>query len=476
MNKKIFLLLTLPILVSLSACGGTPSASTSVAPSTEDSASVSTEPSVSQIEATPDVDSEMFDVFYQHDAKAFNGAEGVLLISKTSFLTTVNSLEVRWGTSDGAFEDYSLIAQFADLKSSDFEYEFSRNSLIPMDATKIWVEGYSSSHELLTKASCGVESYKQNQNLLYEFQVLSDTHISTTSAGFYRRSVKAFTDIKENSPETSGIIVNGDIVDESSSADYDRFFQAYDSVYDNRDKLTIGLGNHEFIVQSETDYASGDEAALQKKYDDRLALWEEKTGNTSPYFSKIINGSYYIFVGTTKMPENLDGNTRADCVLGSEQVQWLEDTMELAGKTGKPIYIFSHGSLRDTVSGSLTELGQTWYGYQEAEEAQIRNIIKDYPQALFFSSHSHWCFESASPYLISDNYPSFFNTASVAYLWQGNGGGTSYENGGYENGGGQGLYVEVYDSQVVIKGRQFEAADCTSKYWYSGYQVVLPTK
>ena len=47
-------------------------------------------------------------------------------------------------------------------------------------------------------------------------------------------------------------------------------------------------------------------------------------------------------------------------------------------------------------------------------------------------------------------------------------------NGSYDNGGAQGLYVEVYDSQVVIKGRQFEASDKTSQYWFTGYQVVLP--
>ena len=42
--------------------------------------------------------------------------------------------------------------------------------------------------------------------------------------------------------------------------------------------------------------------------------------------------------------------------------------------------------------------------------------------------------------------------------------------------GGQGLYVEVYEDQVHIKGRQFEASDETSKYWFSNYQVVVPIK
>lgn len=34
----------------------------------------------------------------------------------------------------------------------------------------------------------------------------------------------------------------------------------------------------------------------------------------------------------------------------------------------------------------------------------------------------------------------------------------------------------VYEDQVHIKGRQFEASDKTSKYWFSNYQVVVPIK
>ena len=47
-------------------------------------------------------------------------------------------------------------------------------------------------------------------------------------------------------------------------------------------------------------------------------------------------------------------------------------------------------------------------------------------------------------------------------------------NGTYENGGAQGLYLEVYEDQIIIKGREFEDVDQTSKYWFSNYQVVLP--
>ena len=76
------------------------------------------------------------------------------------------------------------------------------------------------------------------------------------------------------------------------------------------------------------------------------------------------------------MPKYLDGNTRADATLGEEQLSWLKQTMEKASKTNKPIYLFSHGSLRDTVSGSISKLNQTWYGYTLQEENKIRENIE----------------------------------------------------------------------------------------------------
>lgn len=65
------------------------------------------------------------------------------------------------------------------------------------------------------------------------------------------------------------------------------------------------------------------------------------------------------------------------------------------------------------------------------------------------------------------------NNAAIGYLWQGSGDGRHYSTEGYERDGGQGLYIELTDDQVFIRGRQFEDRDGVSKYWYSPYQLVL---
>lgn len=429
-----------------------------------------------KVSYAPDEVSEYYDISFYSQADFSNCADGLVLINrKQTIPTDIVSLRLCWGTDIARLEGYSPLATFDNLNTSEYEYEFADNALIPDEATKIRLEAVGIDGNVLDVGSIGVEKYKHESQLLYEFQVISDQQISS-SESFYRRSEKTFADIKQNSPDTTLIAINGDIVDEANADYYDRFYQSYSSVYgDDGAQLLVGLGNHEFIVQSENAYYEGvSEIELERRYDERLELWKQKTGNSSPYFYYEAEGSYFIFLGTTKMPRALDGNTRADCTLGKEQLEWLENTMEIASESGNPIYLFSHGSLRDTVSGSLSALGQTWYGYSEEEDAALRQIISKYPQTLVFSSHSHWSFESDSPYMVEEGMPSYFNTAAIGYLWQGAGSGEHYMGGDYENGGAQGLYVQVYEDHISILGRQFEAADGVSQYWYSGYQVIVP--
>ncbi len=424
-----------------------------------------------------DKKSDAFSLEFYSDTEIKNCADGLLVINKTNqFSKEIKTLKISWGDGKEKLPDYNEIALLEKLEASEIDYTFTNHSLIPDKATKIWVEALNESNDVLEKATIGVEDYKEKNELLYKFEVISDQQISRGTSCFYRRSKKTFADIKEEASDSIGIFVNGDIVDEAKAENYDDFYESYNEVFQNKEiPMTVGIGNHEFIIQSEDgNYTGYSENQLNQMYQERLALWKEKTKNENPYFSLEKEGSKFIFLGTTKMPKTLDGNARADCTLGEEELSWFKKEIEDGKKTNKPIFIFSHGSLRNTVSGSLTSENQTWYGYSLEEENKIREIIKDDSKILFFSSHSHWSFENKDPYRIEENGPSFFNTAAIGYLWEGKGGGHIYKNGSYEKGGAQGLYLEVYKNQILIKGRQFEAADGKSKYYYSGYQVVLP--
>ena len=154
----------------------------------------------------------------------------MVLVTKNSNIDGATKLVISWGDDDKPFDNYNALIEFDNLKTSEFEFNFKKNSLIPMEATKIWAVLMDSNNQILDKGSIGVESYKKDEKKLYEFQVLSDQQISDFSA-FYRRSKKAFEDIKENSPDSSLIAVDGDIVDEAVSSYYDKFYQSFDEAY-----------------------------------------------------------------------------------------------------------------------------------------------------------------------------------------------------------------------------------------------------
>lgn len=88
---------------------------------------------------------------------------------------------------------------------------------------------------------------------------------------------------------------------------------------------------------------------------------------------------------------------------------------------------------------------QGWHGIAQAEK--FAAILKDYPEVILFSGHSHWQMESAANMKERDDkLPTIFNTASVAYLW-------SDAQACIE--GAQGYYVKVYEDKVLVLGRDF---------------------
>lgn len=472
-NQKNFIknLAFILSLFSFVACSN-PTAS-----NTTSSLSGNSDNNSSEVEYNKDVNPLLFNFSFENTSTIKNCLQGKIKL--TGFDDKVKSISLFWGDDEKVFQNYSAISSFEDLSSKEVEYTFSKNYAITYPERRIFIQAYDKDKNLIDTGSIAVDKYKDLKENKKEIQIISDQQISGFQA-FYRRSKNTFIDIKENSPKSEAIFVNGDIVDEAKDSNYVDFYKSFDQAYEDvsyTPDLNISLGNHEFILHSET--SKVDNFSTQEKqtrYNDRLKMWKTHTGNESIYGVKKYENIPFINLGTVAFPNKLDGNSQADATLGDEQLKWLDDTLKSIGKD-KTIFLLSHGSLRNTVSGSLTSLGQSWYGYSESEEKKLRDIISDYPNLLFFSSHSHWCFESEKPYLIDENSSSFFNTAAIGYLWQGEGGGRHYSiNQDYENDGAQGLYVELYDDQLIIRGRQFEDRDGISKYWYSPYQVVLPLR
>lgn len=418
-------------------------------------------------------------VVYTVTDGAVNGAGGSVGIRQKTEIESLKTYKLYWGDKNGIFDDYlPLGSTDAPTAGESVTYEIDNGIAIPAEATHIWVLGYTKrGSEPLMKAKTSIpKNAKKTSEKLYEFQVFSDYQTQRTNDSYEmnQRTIAAFADIKSISPQTSMVINNGDVVEWNAENLYRQFFKDAQKGYGgDLPQMYFTLGNHE-LTQADIK-TPGD-------YETDVTLWNKYTseynGTNDIYFSKVINGSYFIFLGPIELVNSAKHSSLGyvDARLGHDQIVWLEATLKEAAKTGKPIYTFMHQPLEETVSGSLyEEYMQEWFGITkkdsvtgEWENDELRSLFDQYPQLLHFTSHTHWHLESTQAWLPGNGEKAnYFNTASVGYLWQGTGSGSNYD-------GGEGLFVEVYKDYVLVRGRHFNIGEDAKNQWIASAQFVVP--
>jgi len=184
----------------------------------------------------------------------------------------------------------------------------------------------------------------------------------------------------------------------------------------------------------------------------RMRRFADGTGEAAPYHDHWIGGYHFIFLGS-------ESPHPKDCDLSEAQLTWLQDRLAEEAASDRPIFIFLHQPLRDTVAGSMSEQG--WYGVNQ--DAALKEVLSGYPQAILFTGHTHWQLEAERMMFDGQGaMPSMFNASSVAYLW------TDQDE---HLTGSEGLQVEIYEDRIVVRGRDF-----VKRSWIAGaeYEVSLP--
>lgn len=348
-----------------------------------------------------------------------------------------------WAKDGFRLDNYTAVKTFTYKASSlDEEVKVFINECLfmPKEANEIEIaikEGRSSSYFL--KANDILKLPKSTYK--YSFQVFTDLHIEnhTTFPQHISHLKSALLDVQTHSPDSSAIFTVGDHTNHGSEENYKVLKEVIDSVRGkNLPNIYFSLGNHEYIY--ETDF--------KKQVD----MFLRHTNMPNVYYSVDLEDTKFIVLGS-------------DTIVGEgeilpTQIEWLKNELAKTNKS-KPTFLFLHQPLKDTVSGSLYTLKkQRWYGCEVGGE-QIREILKDYPNAILFSGHTHWTFDSVQPILFGyGEDASFVNCASVGYLWNDN---------DTTEPGSEGIFVEVYEDYILIKGREF-----VEKKWCGVAQFMLP--
>ena len=321
-----------------------------------------------------------------------------------------------------------------------FDVTFNENVIMPDHANEIEIcvtEGKSTSYYLKMNDELKIPQSKY----LYNFQVLTDIHANPDSryghwnSHFYR----ALLDIKCLSGNTSGIFTVGDNTDMGSTTHYDYLFSTIEKVYGkDSPNFYYTVGNHDYMYSSES--VGG--------FDRAIELFKSSTGMENSYYSIELNNSNYIFLSSDE--KTVEG------AMKDTQLNWFKEQLSTINKD-EFAFIFLHQPLKDTTSGTLP--GQNWSGMANVGE-EIKTLLKDYPNVLLFTGHTHYELESnKSANLGHGENANYINNASVAYLWS-----NTYE----ETVGGQCNFIEVYEDYILIKGR-----DLFEGKWVSSAQFIV---
>lgn len=347
-----------------------------------------------------------------------------------------------WSADGQRLEDYEPLAQVAHSGEEPFEIRLNDCLFMPAEADGVEVavkEGLSTSYF----AGADDTLKAPASSLRYRFQVISDMHIiSGEDRPQHVSHLKAaLLDIQKLSPDSIGIFTVGDNTDRGKEENYICLRETVDSVMDeNSPPIYYALGNHDLV------YGGG-------SYEEQVALFKQYTGMPSAYYSVDLAGTKFIVLGS----ESLVG----EGTIGEKQLDWLRQELAAAGKN-QPVFLFLHQPLIDTVSGSLYSQDpetQTWYGIDTGDI--LRAILKEYPNAVLFTGHTHWTLESRQPILFGGGADaSFVNTAAVGYLWDDNNDSAP---------GSEGYFIEVYDDYILLRGREF-----VDGKWCAAAQFLFP--
>lgn len=199
------------------------------------------------------------------------------------------------------------------------------------------------------------------------FVVCSDIHLGEDENGKknaekLRKLFDKAYEIAEKSEvytELDAILVAGDFTEQGKIEEYEIYKEITEEKLKNGTELLTCLGNHEQIAYRDT---ANPEKATE--------VFQEYIG-TEADTHKVINGYHFIGVSYDDTGEEAF----------KTKTEWLRTELDKAvAETGeKPVFVYQHPHPALSVYGSVN-----W------ANMDIRMVLKDYPQVVDFSGHSHY--------------------------------------------------------------------------------------
>lgn len=220
------------------------------------------------------------------------------------------------------------------------------------------------------------------------FVATSDTHIQTLGDTGCRRlsamlkNAYAISEADEDYKNLDAVVFSGDITDNG----FRDSFYAFAAITDN--EIREGTERLAVVSKAHDSYTFSSNS---------LKVFKGITGQETD-FHRVIGG--YHFIGISR------SNTLKQYT--DKQVKWLDDNIAAAVKDDpeKPVFIFQHEHVKDTVYGSSKTDG---WGLDD-----FTQVLEKYPQVIHISGHSH--FPANDPRAVWQGSFTAINDGGLAYF------------------------------------------------------------
>ena len=359
---------------------------------------------------------------YRLDNEGSGLAAGVVTVTLSAG-HKAEDIYLFWGDDNGKLPGYTAFSPFK-VSGNIMMHRIPNGTVIPQGATRLLACTYSDAHGMSESfASFALPegtamTDERLGTLLFEFQSVSDIHITPTYAPRKHHSdhMRAMLeDIMEISPNSIGIFNNGDTVNNGKDTDYEEFLKIC-AEYPNAPVIYSGFGNHElFRDGTDKNFPKTDERFEELKgiYWDFLgeSIPEDATFVGTDRYSSLSfsferNDCKFIFLGTDVLHQNNLGLT-------DETLAWLEEELGAATGKGHPIFIIMHQPMTGTLAGTFKDN----YGVIADTLNDLKPLLAKYPEVIMFNGHTHRDLNQYGIHYDRDEkLPSIFGTSSVGYL------------------------------------------------------------
>lgn len=221
-------------------------------------------------------------------------------------------------------------------------------------------------------------AFDENE-IVFTFANLSDTHIGFgNNDKILERNLEIIKKYAKN--EIDAVLFNGDQTQDGTREQAQLFTSIVKDAFDvTKTPVIITHGNHDV-------YWSGcmTRAEFVDAYGQDMYLFDKDMSSIYKGNRHVeINGYHFITVDIeTYMPNY---NT-----LSSETEVWLKNTLDriVASSPDSYVFVSCHSPAKDTVYGSMSDDAKNTGNWGASVE--LDGILKDYPQVVLFSGHTHY--------------------------------------------------------------------------------------